>query len=309
MTELWTLENEIYDEGYALICGVDEAGRGPLAGPVCAAAVILPRGTVIKGLNDSKKLTEKKREELFDEICRQAEVLERGEVVRQETRYWEAGKRRTVRMRVKEAADDYRMYPDPDLAPFDLSDEFVQRCRERMPELPDAKRTRYMADMGVNRHDATQIAGNPKAARLFEEAATLAPDRAETVANVVVNLAPTTRKVSAFQIARLSALLDEEAITFAQAREVMRIIDGPQADPQRVVDEHGMRQCTDIDALAAVVDEILRSCTDQVRQYHAGNKRVAGFLVGQCMKSSHGTGNPKLSAKFSKRNLRVLEPG
>ena len=68
MTELWTLENEIYDEGFTLLCGVDEAGRGPLAGPVCAAAVMLPRGYVIEGLNDSKKLTEKRREELYDVI-------------------------------------------------------------------------------------------------------------------------------------------------------------------------------------------------------------------------------------------------
>ena len=72
MTELWTLENEIYDEGWALLCGVDEAGRGPLAGPVCAAAVILPRGLEIAGLNDSKKLTEKKREALYDPICEKA---------------------------------------------------------------------------------------------------------------------------------------------------------------------------------------------------------------------------------------------
>ena len=72
MTELWTLENEIYDEGFRLLCGVDEAGRGPLAGPVCAAAVILPRGLALEGLNDSKKLTEKKREELFAPICEQA---------------------------------------------------------------------------------------------------------------------------------------------------------------------------------------------------------------------------------------------
>ena len=72
MTELWTLENEIYEEGWSLLCGVDEAGRGPLAGPVCAAAVILPRGLVIEGLNDSKKLTEKKREALFDPICEKA---------------------------------------------------------------------------------------------------------------------------------------------------------------------------------------------------------------------------------------------
>ena len=69
MTELWTLENEIYEEGYHLLCGVDEAGRGPLAGPVCAAAVILPRGLLIDGLNDSKKLTEKKRDALYDQIC------------------------------------------------------------------------------------------------------------------------------------------------------------------------------------------------------------------------------------------------
>lgn len=255
--------------------------------------------TELKNLNSFKSL----HDALAYEICRQAEVLERGEAVRQETRHWEPGKRHTVIMRVKETADDYRMYPDPDLAPFDLSDEFVRQCRERMPELPDSKRARYIKDMGVKKRDAAQIAGDPRAARLFEEAAALAPEAVTMVANVVVNLVPTTSAVSAFQIARLSVLLDKEAVTFAQAREVLQIIDGTQKDPRQVVDERGMRQCTDTDALAAVVEEVLMRCTDQVRQYHAGNKRVVGFLVGQCMKSSHGTGNPKLFNQILQEKL------
>jgi aspartyl-tRNA(Asn)/glutamyl-tRNA(Gln) amidotransferase subunit B len=257
--------------------------------------------TELKNINSLKSL----HDALAFEICRQAEVLERGGVVRQETRHWEPSKRRTVVMRVKEAADDYRMYPDPDLAPFELTTDFVECCRARVPELPDAKRDRYVAEYGLKRRDATYLAADPATARLFEHAVGRGVCDALTIANVVINLVPATRSVTAAQVASLSTLLASDAITFAQAREVLGLVDGTGDDPQRVVDDRGMRQSTDAEALAAIVDEVLSCCADQARQYREGNGKVIGYLVGQCMRSSHGTGNPKLFNRLLRERLEA----
>ena len=250
--------------------------------------------TEMKNINSFKSL----HDALEYEIRRQAEVLEEGGVVYQETRHWEPGRRRTVVMRTKETADDYRLFPDPDLAPFDLSDEFIEEARERIPELPDARRERYEASFGLRRDDAAQIAGDPTVAALFEEAVSTTGEKvAPTVANVVVNLLPAFGAITAAQAASVSALLAADAISFAQAREVLEVVDGTDVDPERVVDERGLRQSTDSATLEPVVDEVLGRCADQVRQYRDGNTKVVGFLVGQCMKASKAAGvkgNPKL---------------
>lgn len=256
--------------------------------------------TEMKNINSFKSL----HDALEYEICRQAEVLEEGGIVYQETRHWEPSRRRTVVMRVKETADDYRLFPDPDLAPFDLTDEFVDRCRARIPELPDAKRDRYMADFGLKRADAAQLAGDPAVATFFEEALSAAGEKgAETVAKVMVNLVPSYDALTPAQVASLSGLLAEDAITFAQAREVLDAVNGTEEDPAAYVDAHGMRQSTDEGALGAIVDEVLARCTDQVQQYRDGNKKVLGFLVGQCMKAAKGSGNPKAFNKMLAERL------
>ena len=256
--------------------------------------------TEMKNINSFKSL----HDALEYEICRQAEVLEEGGIVYQETRHWEPSRRRTVVMRVKETADDYRLFPDPDLAPFDLTDEFVERCRARIPELPDAKRDRYMADFGLKRADAAQLAGDPAVAAFFEQALSSAGEKgAETVAKVMVNLVPSYDALTPAQVASLSGLLAEDAITFAQAREVLDAVNGTGEDPAAYVDAHGMRQSTDEGALGAIVDEVLARCTDQVQQYRDGNKKVLGFLVGQCMKAAKGSGNPKAFNKMLAERL------
>ena len=258
--------------------------------------------TEMKNINSFKSL----HDALEYEICRQAEVLEEGGIVYQETRHWEPSRRRTVVMRVKETADDYRLFPDPDLAPFDLTDEFVERCRARIPELPDAKRDRYMADYGLRRADAAQLAGDPAVAAFFEDALSAAGEKgAETVAKVMVNLVPSYDALTPAQVASLSALLAEDAITFAQAREVLDAVNGTGEDPAAYVDAHGMRQSTDEGALGAIVDEVLGRCTDQVQQYRDGNKKVLGFLVGQCMKAAKGSGNPKAFNKMLAERLEA----
>ncbi|MDO4428275.1 MAG: Asp-tRNA(Asn)/Glu-tRNA(Gln) amidotransferase subunit GatB [Atopobiaceae bacterium] len=256
--------------------------------------------TEMKNINSFKSL----HDALEYEICRQAEVLEEGGIVYQETRHWEPSRRRTVVMRVKETADDYRLFPDPDLAPFDLTDEFIDRCRARIPELPDTKRDRYMADFGLKRADADQLAGDPTVAAFFERTlAATGEKNVETVAKVMVNLVPSYDALAPAQVASLSTLLAEDAITFAQAREVLDAVNGTDEDPAAYVDAHGMRQSTDEGALGAIVDEVLDRCADQVQQYRDGNKKVLGFLVGQCMKAAKGSGNPKAFNKMLAERL------
>ena len=247
-------------------------------------------------------------------ICRQAEVLEEGGIIYQETRHWEPTRKRTVVMRVKETADDYRLFPDPDLAPFDLDAEFVERCRAEIPELPDAKRARFEADFGIKRADAEQIAGDPVFAEFFEAAAAgMSGKEAQTVANLVVNElvaylkgAGTTLAESGIapeQVAALAKLLASDAISSNQAHEVFGLMAETGDDPNKIVDERGMRQVSDTGALQPIVDEVLASCADQAQQYRDGNQKVIGYLVGQCMKASRGKGNPKLFNELLRASL------
>ena len=256
--------------------------------------------TELKNLNSFKSL----HDGLEYEICRQAEVLEEGGVIYQETRHWEPSRKRTVVMRVKETADDYRLFPDPDLAPFDLTDEFIDGCRAEIPELPDAKRDRYVA-AGVKRADAEQISGDPETATFFESAVEgLDAKTTQTVANLVVNelvaylkAAGTTLAGSGLvpaQLAALAKLLATDAISSNQAHEVFGAMAETGEDPDKIVDERGMRQVSDTGALQPIVDAVLARCGDQAQQYRDGNQKVIGFLVGQCMKESRGKGNPKL---------------
>ena len=247
--------------------------------------------TELKNLNSFKSL----HDGLAYEICRQAEVLEEGGIIYQETRHWEPSRKRTVVMRVKETADDYRLFPDPDLAPFDLTDDFIEGCRKQIPELPDAKRDRFERDFGLKPADAEQLAGEPAVADFFEQAVEGADKKAvPTIANVMVNLAPSYNALTPAQVCCIGALLAADAITFAQAREVLDEVNGTDKDPEKVVDERGMRQVTDTAALEPIVDEVLARCIDQAQQYRDGNKKVIGYLVGQCMKATKGSGNPKL---------------
>lgn len=271
--------------------------------------------TELKNLNSFKAL----HDGLAYEICRQAEVLEQGGIIYQETRHWEPGRKRTVVMRVKETADDYRLFPDPDLAPFDLSDEFIEHCRAELPELPDAKRDRFEAEFGIKRSDAEQLAGDPETAEFFELAATgLTGKVAQTVANLVVNDLAAFLKgagsdggarvlgesgITPSQIASLARLLAEDAISSNQAHEVLEAMAASGDDPEKIVDERGMRQVSDAGALQPIVDQVIDSCADQARQYRDGNQKVIGFLVGQCMKASRGTGNPKLFNELLRKSL------
>ena len=266
--------------------------------------------TELKNLNSFKSL----HDGLAYEICRQAEVLEEGGIIYQETRHWEPSRKRTVVMRVKETADDYRLFPDPDLAPFDLDDAFIENCREQIPELPDAKRARFEADFGIKAADAEQIAGDPAYADFFEKTAEgTSGKEAQTVANLLVNelvgylksagTALDESGIAPVQVAALAKMLASDAISSNQAHEVFELMAQTGDDPNKIVDERGMRQVSDTGALQPIVDEVLANCADQAQQYRDGNQKVLGFLVGQCMKASRGKGNPKLFNELLRTSL------
>lgn len=266
--------------------------------------------TELKNLNSFKSL----HDALAYEICRQAEVLEAGDVVYQETRHWEPSRKRTSVMRVKEAADDYRLFPDPDLTPFDLSDEFIEHCASEIPELPDAKRDRFVAQYDIKRSDAELLAGDPATAAFYEDAAAgRSGKEAQTVANLVVNELAGYLKATGVSLARsgvvpsqvasLAHLLASDAISSNQAQEVLEAMAHSGKDPECIVDERGMRQVSDTAALQPIVESVLATCAAQAQQYREGNQKVLGFLVGQCMKASRGQGNPKLFNELLRKAL------
>ena len=261
--------------------------------------------TELKNMNSFKNL----HDGLAYEIRRQAEVLESGGTIRQETRHWEPGAKRTIVMRVKETADDYRMFPDPDLAPFDLSDEFIEGVRVELPELPDEKRDRFIAEHGLPKADAEAIAGDVAMAELFDTAAAgLEYTEAKKLANIILNdLSAWANEnnatvaglgASPAHIASLAKLLAADTISSKQGKEVIAAIIADDVDPETYVEEHGMKQTTDTGAIEQLVEQLMQDNPDKVAAYRGGKKGLQGFFMGQIMKAMKGQGNPKVISQI-----------
>ena len=261
--------------------------------------------TELKNMNSFKNL----HDGLAYEIRRQAEVLESGGTIRQETRHWEPGAKRTIVMRVKETADDYRMFPDPDLAPFDLSDEFIEGVRAELPELPDEKRDRFIAEHGLPKADAEAIAGDVAMAELFDTAAAgLEYTEAKKLANIILNdLSAWANEnnatvaglgASPAHIASLAKLLAADTISSKQGKEVIAAIIADDVDPETYVEEHGMKQTTDTGAIEQLVEQLMQDNPDKVAAYRGGKKGLQGFFMGQIMKAMKGQGNPKVISQI-----------
>ena len=270
--------------------------------------------TELKNMNSFKNL----HDGLAYEICRQAEVLEEGGEIYQETRHWDPTMKHTIVMRVKETADDYRLFPEPDLAPYDLSDEFIEGVRAKLPELPDQKAARFGRDFGLSAYDARHLVDHRATATFFEEcmgvAGAEAGALAKPVANLVIN--DVTAWLNANEGADLAAsplsparavalvkLLASDAISSKQAKEVFAAVMAEDKDPAAIVEERGMQQVSDTGAIEAVVDEVLAANPDKVEQYRGGKTGLIGFFVGQCMKAMRGQGNPKVISELLTKKL------
>lgn len=269
--------------------------------------------TELKNMNSFKNL----HDGLAYEICRQAEVLEEGGIIYQETRHWDSSKKRTIVMRVKETADDYRLFPEPDLAPYDLSDEFIESVRAKLPELPDEKAKRFEESFGLSAYDARHLVEHRSTSNFFEACMTVAgadekgnvssqaAALAKPLANLIINdvaayanannisdMSETT--LSPERAVELVKLLADDTISSKQAKEVFSAILEEDKDPSTIVEERGMKQVSDTGAIEAVVDGVLAAFPDKVEQYQGGKKGLLGFFVGQCMKEMKGQGNPKV---------------
>lgn len=261
--------------------------------------------TELKNMNSFKNL----HDGLAYEICRQAEVLEEGGIIYQETRHWDPSAKRTIVMRVKETADDYRLFPEPDLAPYDLTDEWIDSVRAKLPELPDQKAERFCGSFGLSAYDARQLINDPQVSAFFESCMQVAGESAaklaKPVANLLINdvtaylnanagvlLAETP--LTAERAVELVKLIADETISSKQGKEVFAAVMEEDKDPSAIVDQRGMKQVSDTGAIEAVVDEVIAANPGEVARYKDGNTKVIGFFVGQCMKAMRGQGNPKL---------------
>jgi len=237
------------------------------------------------------------------EIERQIEVIESGRRVTQETRLWNANEGRTYSMRSKEQAHDYRYFPEPDLPPLIVSPEFLSEARKKLPELPEARRTRMIAEYDLTVQDAHTLTASREFADRFEAAAKTARNP-RRVANVLLSevggrlkalgLAPEQSPVSMAGIVQAADLLDDGKISSKQMKQLFDLCFAKGEDFPVVYEREKPQQITDSSALEALIDEVIAANPRQVEQYRAGKKTLAGFFVGQAMRASNGQANPAL---------------
>jgi aspartyl-tRNA(Asn)/glutamyl-tRNA(Gln) amidotransferase subunit B len=246
------------------------------------------------------------------EIVRQSALLDDGGRVVQETRGWNEDKGTTFSMRSKEAAHDYRYFPDPDLPPLRLDESFVDAVRASMPELPSSKRGRFTETMGLTPYAAEVLTAHPGVAAFFEEAATLYGGAASKVANFIQSEVlggvqsrglDSRIPVSAAQIADLLKLVDQGTISGKQAKEVYAAIAGTAQAPVDVVAKLGMQQVSDAGELEKICKRLVEASPKQAEQLRAGNAKLLGFFVGQVMKETKGAANPQLVNDLLKKLL------
>lgn len=245
------------------------------------------------------------------EAKRQVEVIEEGGQVIQETRQFDANKGITKSMRSKETAVDYRYFYDPDLIPLVLEDELVDRLRSEMPELPDAKKKRFMDDFGLPAYDATQLVAEKEIADYFEAAAK--GHDAKKVANWILGdlfaalnrLGKTIAEcpVCAENLGKMVDLINDGTLSSRTAKDVFAFMVEEGKAPEVIVEEKGLRQVTDMSAIEKVVDEVIAANPDKVAEYRSGKDKLIGWFVGQTMKASGGKANPGMLNDLLKKKL------
>src|SRR6478735_5279216 len=246
------------------------------------------------------------------EARRQIEIIEEGGQIEQETRLYDPGKGETRSMRSKEEAHDYRYFPDPDLLPLEFDDAFVESLKSALPELPDAKKARFIAEYGLSPYDASVLVAERDQADYFEAVAKGRDGKA--AANWVINELfgrlnkegkdVTASPVSAAQLGGLVDLIGEGVISGKIAKDLFEIVWTEGGDPREIVEARGMKQVTDTGAIEKAVDEIIAANPDKVEQVKA-KPTMLGWFVGQAMKASGGKANPQALNEILKAKLGI----
>ncbi len=246
------------------------------------------------------------------EARRHIDLYENGEAPVQETRLFDSRKGETRSMRGKEEAHDYRYFPDPDLLPLVLDEAYVQRIRDSLPELPDDKKARFIADFGLSPYDASVLVADRATADFYEQ---VAKGRdAKMAANWVMGdffaaMNKTGRgiddpPVTAENLGALIDLIADDTISGRIAKEVFEAMVDTGKAPGVIVEEKGLKQVTDTGAIEGMIDEVLANNPDKVAEYQGGKDKLFGFFVGQVMKATQGKANPKLVNEILAKKLK-----
>jgi aspartyl-tRNA(Asn)/glutamyl-tRNA(Gln) amidotransferase subunit B len=262
----------------------------------------------VKNLNSFRYL----RQALDYEIGRQIDLLDSGRRIEQETRLWDQATSRTITMRSKEEAHDYRYFPEPDLSPVDVDAARIEQARQALPELPAARRARLMAECGLSAYDATELTRARDTGDWFAEVvAAGAP--AKAAANWLMGemsralneagLALADSPVGPEKLAGLIDLIERRVINSPTAKDVFEKMWSTGATAAAIVEADGLAQISDEGALVAAVDRVIAGYPEPTRQYRAGQTKVLGFLVGQVMKATGGKASPALVNELMRRAL------
>ena len=246
------------------------------------------------------------------EIKRQTKVLSEGGKINQETRLWNLDRGETAVMRSKEEAHDYRYFPDPDLVPLKLDKEWIEGCRASLPELPEARRERFINVYGLPSANVAVLTASVGTAEYFENCVKLL-NQPKTISNWVtgeltreLNNSGTDASVSPVSPERLVSLLqlvEQGTISLKVAREIFHEVYSSGKTPEQIVQEQGLVQVSDEGALDQIIIDVLAKNPSQVAQFKEGKQQVLGFLVGQVMKSSGGKANPGKVNELLKKKL------
>ena len=247
------------------------------------------------------------------EVQRQIDVIEGGGKVVQETRLYDSDKDETRSMRSKEEANDYRYFPDPDLLPLDISAAFVAGVKATLPELPDAKKQRFMADYGLSAYDAGLLTASRELADYYETVAK-AVGEPKLSANWVMgefsaalnkdNLEVAASPVSAALLAGMLKRIQDNTISGKIAKEVFEAMWAREGDADAIIDKKGLKQITDSSALEKVIDEVMAANPGQLADFRAGKDKLFAFFVGQVMKATKGKGNPQQVNELLQKKLK-----
>jgi len=268
--------------------------------------------TEVKNMNSFKAV----EKALEYEIQRQISVLAEGGRLTQETRLWDADKEVTRSMRTKEFAHDYRYFPDPDLLPLVIEDEWIEEIKARLPELPEARKERFISQYGLPSYDAELLTTRRDVAEYFESAVKTHPDPKATSNWIMGDLFRVIRErkldeklriaewpIPPEHLAQMVRMIDEGKISGKIAKSLFEEMLGRREAPEKIVREKALEQVSDLESIEKAVDRVLDAHSQQVSEYRAGKEKVFGFLVGQIMKATRGKANPQMVNEILRKKL------
>lgn len=246
------------------------------------------------------------------EVERQIEILEDGGKITQETRLYDSERNETRSMRSKEVANDYRYFPEPDLLPVVIDDDYIEVIRETLPELPDIKSQRFEEQYGLSKYDASVLTSNLNTANFFEKVVEVCGDSKLSVNWVTVDLQGYLNKeeieikqspINPEQLGELIKRITDNTISSKIAKTVFEAMLAGEGDADSVIGSRDLKQLTDTGAIEKMVEDVIASNPDQVEQFRSGKEKVFGFFVGQIMKESQGKANPAQVNQILKEKL------